>query len=314
MTAPSRDDNLIHYAVSYDGRDEYLAAVVPFVTAGLAAGEPVVAMLPEANMELLSRALDEPARGQVTFLDVTDVGRNPARIIPTARAFAAQHPHQRIRVVGEPIWPGQPGKQVREAIRHEACVNTLFADIDATVLCPYDTGLGAAVLAAADETHSHERDQDGYRPNPGYVCPTVTLDRWNHLSSPAPASANTRTVDDIHDLAALRTTVREWATQAGLGEERCHDLVLAVDEAASNSVRHTPGSATVRVWSEHGSLVCEIADHGHLPDPFAGRLAPGAGHGGRGLWAINQLCDLVELRGYPDGTVLRVHLDHPTSA
>lgn len=314
MSSPTREDGLIHYAVSYHGRDEYLAVVVPFVTGGLAMGEPVVAMLPGANIELLSAALDEPARRQVTLLDITEVGRNPARIIPTARAFAAEHPHQRIRVVGEPVWPGQPGKQTREGIRHEACVNTLFADIDATVLCPYDTQLDAAVLAAAEETHSHERDQDGYRANPAYVCPTVTLERWNHLASPAPASAHTRTVHDTQDLAALRATVREWAAQAGLAEDRRHDLVLVIDEAASNAVVHTPGSAIVRMWADQDALVCEIADYGNLPDSFAGRLAPGAGQGGRGLWTINQLCDLVELRDYPNGTVLRMYFEHPTSS
>jgi hypothetical protein len=47
------------------------------------------------------------------------------------------------------------------------------------------------------------------------------------------------------------------------------DLVLAVDEVAANSLRHG---------------------------------------GGRGLWMVNQLCDLVQLRTLPAGAVVRLHL------
>jgi anti-sigma regulatory factor (Ser/Thr protein kinase) len=30
-------------------------------------------------------------------------------------------------------------------------------------------------------------------------------------------------------------------------------------------------------------------------------------YGGRGLWIVNQLCDLVQIRSAPSGTVVRVH-------
>ena len=31
-------------------------------------------------------------------------------------------------------------------------------------------------------------------------------------------------------------------------------------------------------------------------------------YGGRGLWIVNQLCDLVQIRSAPSGTVVRVHV------
>jgi hypothetical protein len=33
--------------------------------------------------------------------------------------------------------------------------------------------------------------------------------------------------------------------------------------------------------------------------------------GGRGLWMVNQLCDLVQLRSFPDGAAVRVHMYLP---
>jgi len=42
---------------------------------------------------------------------------------------------------------------------------------------------------------------------------------------------------------------------------------------------------------------------------MAGRRRPAAdAAAGRGLWLINQLCDLVELRSGAAGTTLRMHI------
>ena len=46
--------------------------------------------------------------------------------------------------------------------------------------------------------------------------------------------------------------------------------------------------------------MCEVRD--------AGRERPAIDRdGGRGLWMVNQLCDLVELRSGDMGTVVRIH-------
>ena len=64
------------------------------------------------------------------------------------------------------------------------------------------------------------------------------------------------------------------------------------------------------IWHEDGELVCEISDGGgSIADPLAGRRRPDPlrPHG-RGLWMINQVCDLVELRAGPTGTTVRLHM------
>lgn len=99
------------------------------------------------------------------------------------------------------------------------------------------------------------------------------------------------------------------ASRADLAPARASDLVLAVHEIAANSVRYGGGEATLRTWFEGGTLIFEIEDRGHIHDPLAGRRRPGMDEGsGRGLWLANQLCDLVQVRSFTTGTVVRLHM------
>ena len=85
--------------------------------------------------------------------------------------------------------------------------------------------------------------------------------------------------------------------------------MLAVDELATNTLRYARGEGTLRTWRENGSLLVEVADGGHIADPLAGRDLPSPDEiGGRGLYLVNQLCDLVQMRSSPEGSVIRVHM------
>ena len=65
--------------------------------------------------------------------------------------------------------------------------------------------------------------------------------------------------------------------------------------------------AVVRSWVEAGSFVCEVSDRGRLDDPLAGRVRPTATQpDGRGLWMIQQLSDLVQVRAVVDGQAIRM--------
>ena len=50
------------------------------------------------------------------------------------------------------------------------------------------------------------------------------------------------------DLAAVRRFTCDQASRTGLPERRLIDLVLAVNELATNVVVHTRGPSTVRIW------------------------------------------------------------------
>ena len=110
------------------------------------------------------------------------------------------------------------------------------------------------------------------------------------------------------NLPELRAHVAALADRLGLGREQAGDIVLAVDEVATNSYRYGGGGGTLRTWATNsGGLVCEVSDGGRLADPMVGRRRPPVDQiGGRGLWIANQLCDLVQVRSSGDGAVVRL--------
>ena len=69
-----------HEAFFYRGDDDFLAGLVPFVREGLFHDEAVVIAEPKARIDLLRDALGDDA-DEVQFLDMAEIGVNPARII-----------------------------------------------------------------------------------------------------------------------------------------------------------------------------------------------------------------------------------------
>ena len=111
----------------------------------------------------------------------------------------------------------------------------------------------------------------------------------------------------------MRDLVEHEARAAGLPPARIADLLVAVNEAATNSLIHGAPPATLTIWNDGEDLVCEIADAGHITDPLVGRERPSTvQEGGRGLWLIPQLCDLSQLRSDAGGTTLRLHMRRDT--
>ena len=73
--------------------------------------------------------------------------------------------------------------------------------------------------------------------------------------------------------------------------------MLAVNEVLSNSLQHAGEGGTLRLWHDADGLVCEVRDRGHISQPLIGREEPGIGQiGGHGMWLVNLVCDLVQVR------------------
>jgi anti-sigma regulatory factor (Ser/Thr protein kinase) len=119
----------------------------------------------------------------------------------------------------------------------------------------------------------------------------------------------------IDHLGSLRSAVTTAAQSASLQAERTADLVLAVNELATNSICHGGGHGTLRMWREEGALLCEVRDRGEIPEGAlrhdAERPDPDA-MSGRGLWLVDQLCDAVQIVSSPGaGSAVRVHMRLP---
>ncbi|HEX3509997.1 MAG TPA: ATP-binding protein, partial [Solirubrobacteraceae bacterium] len=61
----------------------------------------------------------------------------------------------------------------------------------------------------------------------------------------------------IDHLGELRSLVADAAASASLEAERASDLVLAVNELATNSICHGGGQGRLRMWREDSALLCE---------------------------------------------------------
>jgi serine/threonine-protein kinase RsbW len=107
------------------------------------------------------------------------------------------------------------------------------------------------------------------------------------------------------DVARLRRIVAQHADELGLSESRRQDLVLAVDELATNALRHGGGSGELTLWVNQDRLWFRVADQGpgfrHAPPT----KPPGRRQlGGRGLWIARQITDDLTIETGTDGTVV----------
>jgi anti-sigma regulatory factor (Ser/Thr protein kinase) len=297
-----------HPALFYRGWAEYLAGTVPFIRDGLAADQRVAVAVPGPNLEMLRSALGGDA-GRVHMLDMNEVGRNPGRIIPgVLRAFADEGTDTgRVRIVGEPVWPGRTDVEYPACVQHEALINLAFEGRDVTILCPYHAAeLAPEVLADAEATHPVLVDRAGARASEAFA-PEAIVDRYNRPLPPPPGDCATLRFD-LDGLAAVRRFVSGHGAAAGLSERRAGELAMAVNELATNSVLHGGGTGTVRIWAETGHVGCETADRGRITDPLAGRRPVSlTAVGGRGLLLVNELADLVRMHSAATGTTIRVY-------
>ncbi len=184
MSTATEGRPFAHPVLFYRGEEQYAAGTVPFLRDGLDAGEAVAVAVPGPHLDLIRAGLGAGADG-VRFLDMTEVGRNPGRIIPgVLRAFADAHADRRVRIVGEPVWPGRSAVEYPACVQHEALTNSAFADRDVTILCPYDADrLAPGVLADARATHPVLIDASGPHrharlPSPAYD-PQGAIARYN---------------------------------------------------------------------------------------------------------------------------------------
>ncbi|MEU0336732.1 sensor histidine kinase [Streptomyces sp. NPDC006193] len=303
---PARDEAAFHHpALFYTTEEDYGKGVGDFVRADAARGRPLLVAVPGERLSLLRDVVGD-AHEEVAWVDMRQAGRNPGRILSMLQDFADRHADRRPSIVGEPIWVGRTPAEAREATRHEALINLAFAGRQATILCPYDTALPEEVLAQAHRTHPVVGGPGDYRHSPRYADPHAVC---RDCDTPLPEAADAVVLHFAErDLGRIRDAARDWAEAAGLPPRRRTDWLLALNEATGNSVRHGGGHGTLRLWRTADALVAETRDRGRLTDPLAGRRRPDplSPAGGRGLWMMHQLCDLVETRVLPSGLVLRL--------
>lgn len=306
-THSAQASGFCHEAFFYADDDEFLGGTIPFLEMGLSAGQAVIVALPEPRRRLLQAALG-PLVDEVALFAMEEIGRNPGRLVSAWQCFlAANDREQGIRGIGEPAWAGRSAAELEECERHERVVNLIFGEEQAlTVMCPYDTSaLDDEVLAGAERSHAHCSHAGGRSTSPSF-----SLEGLLEGSLPQPHRPTISLGFGKTDLRTVREAVSNISHSVGLETRRNEDFVLAVCEAATNSIQHGGGEGSLAIWRDGEELVCDIRDAGRILDPLVGRERPAVEQvGGRGLWIANELCDLVQIRSGEQGTHVRLRME-----
>jgi anti-sigma regulatory factor (Ser/Thr protein kinase) len=298
-----------HMIYPYAGTGQYLSGTLAYIDRARQAGATVVIAAPENRRADFGAQLPDDER--VIFMDITAIGRNPGRLIPAWREWIGQKAATGVvHGINEPTWTARSPAHQREARYEEWLLNLAFAQAPAwSLLCPVDTaGNRPETIEALTRCHPLVWNGTDGVASTDYLANAFDLD-----DLPEPPPTATRTTYTVDNLAELRDEVFNWAS-ATVPTKRARDLTLSVSEIATNSIRHGGGAGKLALWREDGALVCDLRDHGVISDPLVGLIRPTPDRlGGRGLWFVRQLCDLVQIRSTPEhGTCVRLWLDEPT--
>ncbi|MDX5569546.1 sensor histidine kinase [Streptomyces sp. ID05-04B] len=298
-----------HELYPYSGPGEFAEGTLGFIQEALDGGEAVVVAVPEDKASLLRAQIADDAA--VRYVDTTVTAHHPGRLIGAWQEWIKEHASdgRPVRGIGESPWDEARSRAEAQELRyHEWLLNKAFADSAAWwLLCPYDV---AGKTAALDEmTRCHPEIRTG-----GRTVPSADYDPqapYAFVALTDPCDPYDEFVYTSGDLPAVREKIERCAERHGVDGRRLRELHLAATEVAANSIRHGGGHGVLRTWSENRRLICEFRDAGYIDDPLAGRLKPnGTQIGGRGLWLVHQLCDLVEIRSTADtGTTIRLHTE-----
>ena len=303
----------VHGAAVVGSEAELLAAALPFLEAGLQAGDLVALTCPDDTVALLCRELGAQASVVVSDPRMSLLGsRAPDALTMCSRYLerAVAEGSGRLRVVAEVDFGGEPADW-REGQRFESVYNRLMLGAPVSAVCLYDRRrLPAPVIASAEATHPQlvrgtAWSTSGRFQDPGTYVPSLPLPR-EPFEDGDPVFA----VDDAKTLAGLRHQLGAVIASLVPDRDLQGDLHLAVSEIAANAFRHGVRPVSARVWAESDRLVCVISDRGtSYSDPFSG-FAPAHGadlsHGGMGLWLARKLWDHVDLLPTESGLSVRL--------
>lgn len=115
-------------------------------------------------------------------------------------------------------------------------------------------------------------------------------------------------------LRNLRASVRSWAESWDFEPEMTDDLLIAVSEAAANSIRHAyqeTDRGAVEVWIEHGADLIKVAviDQGRWKGS-----SDSIGHPGMGRSLIKSVTQNFDTELQADGTVVTFEMPMRTSS
>jgi anti-sigma regulatory factor (Ser/Thr protein kinase) len=299
-----------HEALPYGADITLLDQVTRFLGPALDKGEPVLITTKAESLSSLEEAFH--GHGILDLAPIEEVGRNPGRLIWLWQDFLDRNgaAERTVWGIGEPIYAGRDAAELAEGQIHERLLNRAFngSQFALHLGCPYDMStLPGDVVEEMGRSHpfisngAASGENDGFQPA-GREAPPAPL-------GPALIADDAFISFDKQSLGKMRRQLAGEARNCGLDETRIPDLLLAVNEIATNSILYA-GAGSLGVWQEGGRIVCEVRDEGFIDDDLVGRLRPAiTEEQGRGIWFAHQVADLLQFRSAPSGTQWRIIFD-----
>jgi anti-sigma regulatory factor (Ser/Thr protein kinase) len=302
-----------HGAAVVGSTPELLAAALPFLEAGLRAGDLVTLACPQETVELLRQELGEASRAVESDPRLSLLGsRAPDALVMCSRYLerAMATGSGRLRVLADVDFGSRPADW-REGQRFESVFNRLMVGIPVSAVCLYDRRrLPEEVVASAAATHPRLVRGKQWQASDGYQDPSTYVPSLPVPREPFEDGPPVFVVDNAPTLAGLRHQLGAVIARHVRDRDQQEDLHLAASEIAANAFRHGVRPVSARVWAEGDRLVCVIADKGtSYSDPFSG-FVPAHGmdlaNGGMGLWLARKLWDHVDVVATDEGLAVRL--------
>jgi anti-sigma regulatory factor (Ser/Thr protein kinase) len=309
---PGRGE-LAHAAAAVGSDVELLEVAVPFLDAGLTAGDLVALACSPQTVALVCAELGDRAGSVISDPGITLLGSRAPDALTVCRRYlehAMAAGSGKLRVLSEVDFGSAPSDW-REGQRFESVFNRLMADAPVSAVCLYDSRrLPDAVLTSAAATHPELVHGTAWSGNPRFQDPGTYVPALPLPREPVENGAPVFDVVDAPTLVGLRRQLGAVLAARVPDRDQQEDLHLGASEIAANAFRHGVRPVSAQVWADGDRVICVISDRGtSYADPFSG-FAPAHGldlsHGGMGLWLARKLWDHVDLLPGPEGLTVRL--------
>jgi anti-sigma regulatory factor (Ser/Thr protein kinase) len=302
-----------HAVAVYDSGEDLQRRVLPFLRAGLAGGESVIAVVSGPAADALGAGLGadrHDVQWQVPGVSYRSLG---PMFDGLRRYLSGQRDAgRRVRLVAENDTGGNGGRN-EAYLRFEAASNDVLGSSGFPWACLYDRHrFPPATLEKITQVHPFLLDQAGRTTaSPGFVTPDAYLAAHpGPLSAVPPRPALDCRLTGTAQLPTTRHAAVEAARGFGLLPEDSDDFELAAAEVLSNALRHGERPVRLRLWGTSSHVVLRVDDEGagddlatkgfRPPDPRQGHL------GGMGVWMVRQLADVVHVATGAGGTAVEL--------
>jgi anti-sigma regulatory factor (Ser/Thr protein kinase) len=297
-----------HVAVLYGSDAQLRNLLLPYLAGALGRREEVLLAISVTAERVLRDALGDAA-GSVQW---GGPGLSYDRL---GRMFAAfgDYLEQRHRaglpahVIGEPD-ADISADRLSQYLRHLSMASEVYAVYGCPMLFLWDERrYPPEVMAHVRAVHPLLLGSGGPITNAEYCAPFDYLTANTPSAPAAPIDPDLdMLLDSAEGLAVLRRRLRSWGTDAALCDRDTDDIVIAVDEIATNALEHGQPPARVRGWSTTDAVFVRVDDHGRtgIPPTIGYVRPPTDAQRGRGVWMARHLADVLTTHHNSTGTTV----------